>query len=328
MKRKAASARAVQVARNETSGREIAVRIVIALGANALVERGGHAQIGAQIKNVARATAALAPVRLAGHELIITHGTGPQIGMLALQAASTPDTPYPLDALDAEREGMIGYLIEQSLISALPKSMMVATMLTQVRVSRSDPAFQHPTKPIGAVYGENEARTLAAERGWRVAQDGEGWRRVVASPKPLDILEARVIEMLVDNGVTVICVGGGGVPVVEREDGGLFGVEAVIDKDYASALLARRLNADHLIMLTDVDGVSRCFGTPEARRIESATPADLRAMRFAESSMGPKVDAACLFVEETGGRASIGHLDDLAGILAGKAGTTIAPPHR
>ena len=302
------------------------MRIVIALGANALTERGERARIGAQVKNVARATAAFAPLRLAGHELIITHGTGPQIGMLALQAASTPDTPYPLDVLDAESEGMIGYLIEQSLINALPRSMMVATMLTQVRVSRADPAFQHPTKPIGAVYGENEARTLAAERGWRVARDGAGWRRVVASPKPLDILEARVIEMLVDNGVTVICVGGGGVPVVEREDGGLFGVEAVIDKDYASALLARRLKADHLIMLTDVDGVFRRHGKPEARRIETATSAQLRAMHFQEGSMGPKVDAACLFVEETGGLASIGHLDDLGDILAGRAGTTITPP--
>jgi carbamate kinase len=300
------------------------MRIVVALGGNALLEGGEGVLIERQVKNVERAAIAIAPVRLAGHEVVITHGNGPQIGMLAMQAAATPDTPYPLDALDAESEGMIGHLIEQGLMNVLPKTMQVATLLTQVRVDRADPAFRHPTNPIGALYGESEARTLAAERGWRVARDGKGWRRVVASPKPLDILEMRAIKMLIDSGATVICAGGGGIPVVERDDGTLHGVEGVVDKDYASALLARKLDANWLVMVTDVDGVYQDYGTARARRIDKATPSEILAHRFAEGSMAPKVEAACDFVNETGGRAAIGRLDALNAIIAGEAGTVIS----
>jgi carbamate kinase len=299
------------------------MRIVIALGGNALLRRGEPPTAANQRHNVRTAAAALAPIALR-HDLVITHGNGPQVGLLALQgAAFRLDEPYPLDVLDAETEGMIGYLIEQELANQLPADRRCATLLTQIEVDPEDPAFSHPSKPIGPVYAEAEARKLAGERGWKIAQDGVHFRRVVPSPIPKRILELGVIELLVSQGVIVICAGGGGIPSVRREDGSLIGVEAVIDKDLASALLARELKADALLMLTDVDAVYRGWGTPHARAIHRISPQALRELDFAPGSMGPKIQAACEFVEQTGGMAGIGRLEDALAILDGKAGTAI-----
>ena len=299
------------------------MRIVVALGGNALLRRGEPMTAETQRANVRRAVGALLPLFEAGHQLVITHGNGPQVGLLALQAAAGPkDGAYPLDVLNAESEGMVGYLIEQELDSVLPRDRLVATLLTQILVDRRDPAFRRPTKPIGPVYDKAEAKKLAKAQGWTIAEDGKGWRRVVASPRPLQILEARVIELLVSQGVTVICAGGGGIPVLERSDGGLVGVEAVIDKDLASALLARQLGADHLILLTDVDAVYLGWGTDAAKAIKRAGVGALDPGDFAMGSMRAKVEAASGFAAETGNPASIGRLEDAALILAGAAGTT------
>jgi carbamate kinase len=246
------------------------------------------------------------------------------VGLLALQSAGGGgDESYPLDILDAETEGMIGYLIEQELGNLLPAGRRCATLLTQIQVDPKDPAFGHPSKPIGPVYPEVEARRLAAERGWSVAPDGEHFRRVVPSPRPQRIFELGVIRLLVEQGVVVICAGGGGIPVLCRADGGLVGVEAVIDKDLASSLLARELGADAFLMLTDVDGVYTGWGGPEARRIRRIAPRDLRRYAFAPGAMAPKVEAACEFVECTNGIAGIGRLADASAILEGDAGTRI-----
>jgi carbamate kinase len=218
---------------------------------------------------------------------------------------------------------MIGYLIEQELKNVLPDTFLTATLLTQILVDRRDPAFHRPTKPVGPVYEEAEAKRLAAERNWAVAPDGKGWRRVVASPAPVAILEARVIELLTSQGVTVICAGGGGIPVVERSDGSLIGVEAVIDKDHASALLARLLRADRLLLLADVDAAYSDWGTENARPIRSAHPGKLDPRVFSEGSMRPKIEAAIGFTNETGRPAAIGRLEDVSAILTGDAGTTI-----
>ena len=298
------------------------MRIVVALGGNALLRRGEPMTAETQRANVRRAVAALLPLFEAGHQLVITHGNGPQVGLLALQAAAGPkEGAYPLDVLDAESEGMVGYLIEQELDNALPSGHLIATLLTQILVDRRDPAFRRPTKPIGAVYDRAEAETLARARGWTIAEDGKGWRRVVSSPRPLQVLEARVIELLVSQGVTVICAGGGGIPVLERSDGSLVGVEAVIDKDLASALLARQLGADHLMLLTDVDAVYLGWETDAAKAIKKAGVGTLDPGDFAAGSMGPKVEAASRFAAETGRSASIGRLEDAALILTGAAGT-------
>ncbi len=270
-----------------------------------------------------KAAKALAELVAAGHQIVVTHGNGPQVGLLALQAAAGPaDGAYPLDILDAESEGMIGYLIEQELAGLLP-GRALATLLTLVEVDRSDPAFSRPTKPIGPLYDEATARRMEAERGWCVAPDGVGWRRVVASPMPVKIMEAATIAMLVEHDVTVICGGGGGIPVVERPDGSLQGVEAVIDKDFASDLLARGLGADMLLLLTDVDAVYDAFGTPDARAIRLGTPASLSPARFPAGSMRPKLSAALAFAEATGRPAAIGRLEDAPAIVAGTQGTRI-----
>jgi carbamate kinase len=257
--------------------------------------------------------------------VVLTHGNGPQVGLLALQALAYADVPpYPLDVLGAESEGMIGYVLEQELQNRLPERTAV-TVLTQVVVDHDDPAFRRPTKPIGPVYTEEQARRLALELGWTVAPDGGHFRRVVASPQPLRIVELSAIRMLVDAGAIVVCTGGGGIPVTMNGAGTLRGVEAVIDKDLAAELLARSLEADFLLMLTDVPAVMRDWGAPDARPIERATPAELRTMQFADGSMGPKVDAACRFVEATGGIAAIGALGDATRIVAGEAGTRVVP---
>lgn len=300
------------------------MRIVVALGGNALLKRGEPMTADNQRANVRRAAASLAPLFGDKHQLIITHGNGPQVGLLALQAAAGPsEGAYPLDVLDAESEGMVGYLIEQELDNVLPAGHLFATLLTQILVDRRDPAFRHPTKPIGPVYEKAMAERRALDCGWTIAKDGRGWRRVVPSPHPQKVLEARVIELLIAHGVTVICAGGGGIPVVERQDGSLAGVEAVIDKDLASALLARQLGADHLLLLTDVDGVYLDWGTPAAKLIARAGPTALRPDEFASGSMRPKVEAVTGFVAETGRPASIGRLEDAVRILKGVTGTTI-----
>jgi carbamate kinase len=300
------------------------MRIVIALGGNALLQRGEPADAPTQRRHVAEAVGALAELARE-HELVVTHGNGPQVGLLALQGeAYRQVAPYPLDVLGAESEGMIGYLLEQELVNVLG-GRPVATLLTQVIVDAADPAFSHPTKFIGPVYDRNIGELLAAERGWALRADGPHWRRVVPSPQPRSIVELPTIRLLVEAGVLVVCVGGGGIPVVVDREGRLSGVEAVIDKDRAAALLAYGLGADALLLLTDVDAIERDHGTPEAAAIARATPAELRALDLPDGSMGPKAEAAAWFAETTGARAAIGALRDAAAVLRGDAGTTIAP---
>ena len=301
------------------------MRIVAALGGNALLRRDEPAEADVQRRNIARAVAALVPLAR-DHELVVTHGNGPQVGLLALQAGAYDGVaPYPLDVLGAESEGMIGYLLEQELRNAIP-GRDVATLLTQVVVSETDPAFARPTKPIGPVYDENEARRLASERGWTIAPDGARWRRVVASPEPIGIVELETVRLLVAAEVLVVCAGGGGIPVTIGPEGGLRGVEAVIDKDLAAALLAELLGAHVLLLLTDVGAVVRGYGTDRAAPIHHATTDDLRNEHFAEGSMGPKVEAACRFAERTRHRAAIGALEDAALVASGGAGTQISAP--
>ncbi len=297
--------------------------IVAALGGNALLRRGEPMTAENQRSNVKRAASVLAALIGEGHSLVITHGNGPQVGLLALQsAAASKEGAFPLDVLGAESAGMIGYMIEQELGNLL-RNRLFATLLTQVKVDPRDPAFARPTKPIGPVYDEATARRLAAERGWQIAPDGDKWRRVVPSPRPLEILEASVISFLTERNVIVICTGGGGVPVVEGTDGSLRGVEAVIDKDLASSLLARQLKADMLLMLTDVDAVYADYGTPQARALRRVVTTEISGRNFPAGSMGPKVGAAVEFAEATGKPAAIGKLDDALAIVRGERGTVI-----
>ena len=296
-----------------------------ALGGNALLQRGQKPDAQVQAENARRAVEALAP--LAGeHELVLTHGNGPQVGVLALQSASDPNltTPYPFDVLGAQTQGMIGYWLLQALQNSLP-GRQVAAIINQTLVAASDPAFDNPTKPIGEVYDETTARRLEADRGWTMRRDGEHWRRVVGSPKPQRVVETRLIRLLLSSGAVVVCAGGGGVPVIRNEEGQLQGVEAVVDKDLTTSVLAEALDADVLLILTDVPHVVRGYGTPQAEPILRATPAAMQREDFASGSMGPKVDAACRFVEVTGDMAAIGRLDDAQEILAGRAGTIITP---
>jgi len=296
--------------------------VVIALGGNALLRRGDPLDADVQRRNVQTAAVAVAEIARQ-HEVVLTHGNGPQVGLLALQSAAFKEaSPYPLDVLGALSEGMIGYLVAQELTKHLPERE-VASLLTQVEVSPDDPAFGSPSKPIGPSYPENEARRLEKERGWKIAPDNGMWRRVVPSPKPLRIRELRTIRRLVDAGVLVVCAGGGGIPVVRLPGGGCRGIEAVIDKDRSAALLAAALGADALLMLTDVEAVMLDFGTESQRPLRRATPHEMRRHGFAAGSMGPKVEAGCAFVETTGGRAGIGALQDAVRILEERAGTTI-----
>lgn len=299
--------------------------VVAALGGNALLRRGEPLTAENQRANVRIAAESLAAIVRAGHQLVVTHGNGPQVGLLALQgAAYRPDEAYPLDVLGAETEGMIGYIIEQELENVLGHDRPVATLLTQVLVDRKDPAFSKPTKFVGPVYEKQEAETRAKAAGWRIAPDGDKWRRVVPSPRPLEIPDMRVIRLLLDQGVVVICAGGGGIPVVRRGDGSMIGVEAVIDKDAASALLARQLGADALLLLTDVDAIYRNFGLPTATPIAELALSVAAGLELPAGSMGPKLAAARSFAQ-TGGFAGIGRLEDAMAILEARAGTRVVP---
>jgi carbamate kinase len=297
--------------------------IVVALGGNALIRRGERADLAVQRANVAVAVDSVAELARE-HQVVVTHGNGPQVGLLALQAQAYPAVaPYPLDVLGAESEGMIGYLLDQELVNRLGGARPVATLLTQLIVDAGDRAFRRPEKFIGPVYDDAGARQLARERGWTMAADGRYWRRVVPSPEPRGIVELGTIRLLVDAGVLVVCVGGGGIPVVVDGDGRLRGVEAVVDKDRAAALLAEGLGADALLMLTDVPAVEIDHRTPAARPLADVDVAELEQRAFARGSMGPKVEAACRFAERTGGLAAIGALEDAAAILRGERGTRV-----
>lgn len=299
------------------------MRVVIALGGNALLRRGQPLTAENQRANVRLACEQIARVA-DGIELVIAHGNGPQVGLLALQSnALDPRNPYPLDVLGAQTEGMIGYVIEQELGNLLPRDVPLATILTQVEVDPDDPAFAHPTKPIGPVYGREDAERLAREKGWHIAPDGDQFRRVVASPRPRRIFEMRPVRWMLEHGTIVICAGGGGIPT-QYQDERLVGVEAVIDKDLCSSLLARELEADLLVIATDVDGAYVDWGQPTQRAIAEAHPDALERLGFAAGSMGPKVQAACEFARATGRTAVIGSLAQIEAIVRGDAGTRVS----
>ncbi|GGL28197.1 carbamate kinase [Pseudomonas brenneri] len=300
------------------------MRIVVALGGNALLRRGEPMTADNQRANIRIATEQIAKIH-PGNELVIAHGNGPQVGLLSLQAAAyTQVSPYPLDVLGAETEGMIGYIIEQELGNLLDFEVPFATLLTQVEVDAKDPAFQNPTKPIGPVYSKAEAEKLAAEKGWAIAPDGDKYRRVVASPSPKRIFEIRPIKWLLEKSSIVICAGGGGIPTMYGEDGKLKGIEAVIDKDLCSSLLASQLEADLLVIATDVNAAFIDFGKPTQKAIGQAHPDEMEKLGFAAGSMGPKVQAACEFARQTGKTAVIGSLSDIEAIVQGTAGTRIS----
>ena len=306
------------------------MKVLVALGGNALLRRGQALSAGNQLVNIRRAAAQLARIASA-HTLVLTHGNGPQVGLLALQSAAytaldSAVESYPLDVLGAESEGMIGYLLEQELANLLPATRSITTLLTRVEVDPQDPAFNHPTKPIGPVYTAAQAEALAADKGWAMAADGKGMRRVVASPQPLRVLGLEAIRWLLEYNALVIAAGGGGIPVARGADGhSLQGVEAVIDKDLCSSLLARELQADCLVIATDVAAVYLDWGQPGQRAVGQTTPQELMQHPWPAGTMGPKVAAACAFVAATGQRAVIGSLDDIEALLAGTAGTQICP---
>ncbi|MEU3644884.1 carbamate kinase [Lentzea sp. NPDC034063] len=297
------------------------MRIVVALGGNALLMRGERADASVQLRHVETAARALAPLA-EEHELIVCHGNGPQIGLLALESEADPSLsrPYPLDSLGAETQGMIGYWLAQSLRNAGVRKPVLA-VVTQTVVDASDQAFSAPTKFIGPIYDRAQADRLVARNGWTVAADGPHWRRVVPSPEPLRLVEQESVEQLVNSGTIVVCAGGGGAPVVD--DGRLHGVEAVVDKDLTSAALAISLKADHLLLLTDVPAVMSDYGMPTAAPLRHLDVADLGDLSFPAGSMGPKIEACRRFVEATGSTAAIGALADAEGLLRGTAGTTV-----
>jgi carbamate kinase len=309
------------------------MRIVAALGGNALLERGEPPESGIQQAHVIQAVRALAPLA-ANAEMVITHGNGPQVGLLALESAQDPalSRPYPFDVLGAQTQGMIGYWLTLAMQNALP-GRQVSCLISRTLVRSDDPAFANPAKFVGPVYDQAHACALAAIRGWEIRQDGDKWRRVVPSPEPAELLDLPAIRLLLGSGAIVICSGGGGIPVTPnggaaaggpgRSGKALRGVEAVVDKDLAAALLAIELRADALLLLTDVPAVQEEFGTPQASPIRQATPAWLRTRTFPPGSMGPKIEAACRFAEATGNMAAIGRLTDAQALLAGTTGTIV-----
>lgn len=299
----------------------------MALGGNALLQRGQVPDADAQTRNIRLAMRALAPLT-DDHEVVITHGNGPQVGVLAMESAADPrlTKSYPFDALGAMTQGLIGYWILQAIGNERPYRQL-ASIINQTLVDAGDPAFADPTKFVGEIYPEAEAKEMAAKHGWQVKADGSHWRRVVPSPRPREIIETQLIDHLLDESIIVICAGGGGVPVVRTRTGDLQGVEAVIDKDLSAALLASRLKADRLLVLTDVEHVMEGYGSSRARPIGRTTPAALRALDLPRGSMGPKVEAVCRFVER-GGRgtaAAIGNLTHAEALLDGSAGTYVTP---
>lgn len=299
------------------------MRIVVALGGNALVKRGGSISIEAQRKNVRLAVEQLARIAV-HHDLVIVHGNGPQIGQLALQSMNMPSSErFPIDVMDAQTVGMIGYMIQQELGNLLSKERICVTLLTMIEVSADDPAFSHPDKPIGPIYDKETAIALGVSKGWSMAADGPSFRRVVSSPKPIRLLEMQAVQWLLDKGAIVICAGGGGIPVVTDKLEHHHGVEAVVDKDRSAALVARELNADLLVIATDVSGVFLDWGTPASRMIRSVNPNALETLGFAAGSMGPKVEAACDYAKQTGHRAVIGALEDIEKMIEGIAGTSV-----
>lgn len=300
-------------------------RIVVALGGNALLKRGEPLTVEVQRANIRVAATALAPL-VEDYDLVIAHGNGPQVGLLALQAAAYVDVEaYPLDVLGAESQGMIAYMLEQELGNLVPFEKRIATILTMVEVDPADPAFDDPTKFVGPVYDKAEADRLAAQKGWAFRQDGAAWRRVVASPEPKQIFEIEPIRWLIEKGAVVICAGGGGIPTAYTgaDKRTLLGVEAVIDKDLASEILAREVGADLFVMATDAEGVYADWGTPKQRLFTTVSPEELATHEFAAGSMGPKVEAAVRFVNSTGKRAAIGRLEDIGAIVQGTAGTNV-----
>lgn len=300
------------------------MRIVVALGGNALLRRGQALSASNQLDNIKRVAVQLARVAQK-HQMVLTHGNGPQVGLLALQSAAyTEVETYPLDVLGAQTEGMIGYLLEQELANLLPATSNVTTLLTRVEVDPLDAAFKHPTKPIGPVYTQEQAELGVKQKNWAIAPDGKGFRRVVASPQPLRVMGLEPIRWLMERGALVIAAGGGGIPVAAAPGSRLLhGVEAVIDKDLCAGLLARELAADCLIIATDVAAVYLDWGLPSQQALNKVNPKDLEKHLFPVGSMGPKVAAACRFVNETGKRAVIGSLEDIEAMLAGDAGTQI-----
>ena len=304
------------------------MRVLIALGGNALLRRGEALSADNQLHNINTAAAQLARVAKK-HDVILTHGNGPQVGLLALQAAAyTAVAPYPLDVLGAESQGMVGYLLEQALANLLPPSRQVVSLITRVEVALDDNAFAHPTKPIGPMYTQQEAERLAMQNKWTIAADGPpdkgGFRRVVASPRPLRVLNIQALIALVNSGALVIAAGGGGIPVVrEAANHTLAGVEAVIDKDLTAGLLAVALKVDCLLIATDVKAVFMDWGRASQYAIGRTTPAFLQSHAFASGSMAPKVEASCSFVNQSSKRAVIGSLENIEAMLAGDAGTQI-----
>jgi carbamate kinase len=300
------------------------MRIVAALGGNALLQRGARPDASPQEAHVREAAAALLPLARE-HSLVITHGNGPQVGLLAIESGQDPalTRPYPFDVLVAQTQGMIGYWLVQALANLLPGGQ-AACVLTRTLVRADDPAFARPTKFVGPGYPEPEARRLADQFGWEISKDGPAWRRVVASPDPVELLDLPLIRILLDHGIIPVCAGGGGIPVIRDERSELRGMEAVVDKDLTAALLAESVDADALLLLTDVAAVQEGFGTPEARPIRAATPAGMRARSFPAGSMGPKIEAACRFAEATGNPAMIGRLADASRLLSGETGTCVA----
>ncbi len=297
------------------------MRIVIALGGNALLRRGEEMTAENQRENIRIAAKVLAQI-IEKHEVVISHGNGPQVGLLSLQSAAYKEVEeYPLDILGAQTQGMIGYMIEQELGNHLPVEIPIASILTMVEIDPEDPAFSNPTKPIGPIYDEKEARDLAKLKGWNIKQDGNYWRRVVPSPEPHRIFQLRPIHWLLEKGTVVICAGGGGIPTSYKDNGKLEGVEVVIDKDRASSLLAFELEADLLIMATDTDGVYLDWGSDSEKIISKTTPEEISKYSFDKGSMGPKVEAACSFVERSGQRAVIGSLKDIEKMVSGISGT-------
>jgi carbamate kinase len=298
---------------------------VAALGGNALLQRGEQPAAQVQQGHVVEAVAQLA-LLAEGNQLVITHGNGPQVGLLALESAGDPllEQPFGFDALGAETQGLIGYWLLQALENALP-GRSVAALVTQTLVDPEDPAFQAPSKFVGPSYHEKEARALAEAEGWILRLDGLRWRRVLASPEPVSIVERSSIELLLASGAVVVCAGGGGIPVCRDAMGRLHGLDAVVDKDLTGSLLAVQLGAEALVLLTDVPGVLTGFNTSEERLVRSATVAEARALKLPAGSMGPKVEAACRFTEATGRRSAIGLLEEAAGLLAGTLGTSVLP---